>query len=255
MTKKRSYACKDADMLFTAEFIADNLKANLNALSHIRKQWTDGYTNDLGARVKYATIKYLSNDSQKTLRNATAKVMSILDNSIKSLIFFKTQLCIDFKNDKAKRDEILKTLGFTKFFKKASSKNQNALLQLFLAFKENLTEDIRVTLTSKGFSDSELDEIIDLADIFKDANTHQENTKAYIKQFSQEKRNVLNALADEIKGICKLVTLKIDKDDSLKDIFNFKKVAAQMSKNRKTKAKDNIDVTNNKNENQEDTIQ
>ncbi len=249
----RNYGCKDSDLILAAEIVVENLKANLDVLSSVRVQWTEDYVMDLRTRIKNVMSKYLSNDSQKNLRNATANVNTIMKKAGASLSFFKTQLLIDFKHEKEKKDEILKTLGFTKYHLQSFSRNQNVLLQLLLAFKENLSEDIRSQLISKGFSQIELNKIIDLADAFKDANLHQENIKANKKQFSQEKRIALNAISDEIKGICKLASLKLNNNPALKDVFNFKKTVNQIATIRKSKLENNIE--NVIDENPENLIQ
>ncbi len=239
----RNYGCKDSDLLFTAEMVAENLKAHLDVLSVVREQWTEEYANDFIARIHDAMSKYLSNDSHKTLRNATAKVNSIINKAIKCLSFFKTQVFIDFKDEETKKNEILETLGFKKYYNKVTARNQNALLQLLLAFKENLTDDIRSQLISKGFKQTEFDEIIDLAGNFKNANLHQENIKANKKQFFQEKRIALNAISNEVKGICRLASMKISDNPALKDIFTFKKVVSHVANIRKAKTENKVDVT------------
>ena len=52
----------------------------------------------------------------------------------RDLSFFKTQIDNDFKSDSNIREEILKTLGFSKHLKDVQKGNQEALLQLLYTF-------------------------------------------------------------------------------------------------------------------------
>lgn len=240
MSKNRNYNCKDVDMLMTSKTIAESFKANLSVLSATRTDWTEQYANDLVSRIDNAIGKNLGIDSKKDLRNATTSLGAIQIPARRDVSFFKTQIEDDFKNEPSKRDEILKTLGFTKHLRDVQMSNQEALIQLLYAFRINMTDSFRKEITAKGMNGSLIDNIIGYADTFKQANITQETFKGSTKEITKEVSDSFNAIYDEIIGICKKASNYYQYEPLKKEQFTFSIVLGNLGAARKVSAETQV---------------
>lgn len=135
-------------------------------------------------------------DAKKDLRDATSGLSSIQSSAKRNLYFFKTQIDDDFKSTPLVRDEILNTLGFSKYLRAVQKRNQDSLIQLLYAFKKNMTDSLRNQITDKRLSPTLIDNIVGYAETFKDANASQEGLKLSTKEISKEVVDVFNAIYD-----------------------------------------------------------
>ena len=234
MAKNRNYSCKDVDMLTGSRIVAVNFKSNISELSTVRSNWTEEYANDLVSRISQTIETHLGIDAKKDLRDATSSLSSIQVAAKRDLSFFKTQIDDDFKAQAATRDEILNTLGFSKFLKAVQKDNQEALVQLLYAFKINMTDPLRNQITEKGLSANLIDKLIGYAATFSNANASQEGLKQTTKEISREVADVFNSIYDEVIGICKKASVYYQYDAAKKEQFTFSKVIANLGSARKT---------------------
>jgi len=173
-------------------------------------------------------------DPKKSLREASAVVYSLQVPAKRDLSFFKTQVNDDFKTDKAKRDEILKTLGFAKNLKAVNNGKHQSLVVLLYAFKTNMTDALRKEITAKGMNVTLIERIIGYADDFKKANVTQENFKETTKIITQDVADSFNEIYDEIIGLCKKASSYYRNEPLKKEQFNFRKVVDNIGASRKT---------------------
>ena len=233
MAKNRNYSYKDVDMLTASEIVAGNFKLNIGELSSVRSDWTEAYANDLESRIRQIIETHLGIDAKKDLRDATSGVSSIQVDAKRDLSFFKTQIDDDFKAQPILRNEILNTLGFSKYLRDVQKGKQESLVQLLYTLKKNMTDSLRTQITGKGLSAALIDKIIGYAETFKDANTTQEGLKQTTKEISKEVMDVFNAIYDEVIGICKKVSNYYQFDAVKKEQFTFSKIIANLGSARK----------------------
>ena len=224
MAQNRNYSYKDVDMLLTSKTIAGNLKSNISELSAVRNDWTVEYATNLVLRIDQTIETHLGVDVKKGLRDATSGVSSIQVPAKRDLSFFKTQIDEDFKAEPATRDEIVNTLGFSKHLRNVQKGNQESMMQLLYAFKNNMTDSLRNQITAKGISDTLIGNIIGYATVFSDANSSQEVLKLSTKEITKEVVDVFNGIYNEIIGICKKVSSYYQYDAIKKEQFTFSKV-------------------------------
>lgn len=234
MAKNRNYSYKDVDMLTGAQIVAGNFKANIGELSTVRSDWTEQYAKDLVVRINQTIETHLGIDAKKDLRGATSDLSTIQTSAKRDISFFKTQIDDDFKNTPFVRDEILNTLGFSKYLKNVQKGNQEALIQLLYTFKKNITDSLRNQVTDKGLSGTLIDKIVEYAGTFNEANVNQEGLKQTTKEISKEVADVFNAIYDEIIGISKKVSSYYQYDAVKKEQFTFSKVIGNLGSARKT---------------------
>jgi len=233
MKKTRNYSYKDVDMILASRTIAGSFAANIAELSAVRSDWTEPYATGLVSRISQAIENYLGIDPKKELRNATSGLAAIQASAKRDLSFFKTQVSEDFKGEPAVRDEMLNTLGFTRYLRGVQNNNQEALIQLLYTFKNNMTETLRNRITAKGMSPALIDNIAGYAETFTLANVGQESLKSSTKEITEEAAEVFNSIYDEIIGICKKVSVYYQYDPVKKEQFTFRKVAANLGAPRK----------------------
>ena len=160
MKTKKNYNFPDVDMLISGQTVLGNLKINLSELAALRTDWTVKYVDDFTLKIKNAMDTQLGIDVRKNLRKASVDISSIKVLAKKNLALFKTQIEKDFKKNKARKNEILLTLGFTKLLKDVQRDKNQSLITLLYTFKTNMTDALRTEITSKGMNVALIDSII-----------------------------------------------------------------------------------------------
>jgi hypothetical protein len=221
------YNCSDVEMLMTSQIIAESFTTNITFLSEARTDWTPEYAAGLKTRVSEGLEK-LGIDSKKDLRKATQVVNKIMDPAKKDLAFFKAQILDDFKALPDRKDEILRTLGFTDYLRKVQKRNQEALIQLLFAFKTNMTAELRTEIIGKGTKTTFIDKIVGYGVTLNNANVTQETFKGSSAEVTKEVRDALNAIYREIIGICKKAIKVYAGNPTKKNLFTFSKVLKQL---------------------------
>jgi hypothetical protein len=231
---QRHYNKKDVDMLITAGTIIESAITNKEALQEERSTWADPYFEDQKARINNAMQVYLGVDSAKHMRQATIAINGLSRQAMKDLAMAKVQVEEDFKNDKPRRDEITKQLGFTSYLKAAQKRDQEALINLLFQFSQNATPQLQQEIAGKGMSQALITRIIGYATKLKDADVTQESFKGVKKTITQEAITEFNAIYDNIISICKIsAKILIDKGP-LKEQFSFDKVSKALNIHRST---------------------
>jgi hypothetical protein len=243
MANKRNYTCSDVDMLMASKTIAQSFSTNIAELSATRSLWTGQYASDLNIRIDSAMENHLGIDAKKDLRNATATLATIQFPAKRDVSYFKTQIDEDFKKEKSKRDEILKTLGFAKHLRDVQKGNQESLIQLLYQFKTNMSDTLRQEITAKGLSASLIDNIIGYSDTFKQANVTQETFKSSTKEVTQEVRDVFNSIYDEIIAICKIASNYYKYEPLKKEQFTFTKALSNLGTSAKATGTETAQAT------------
>lgn len=221
-------------MITTSKIVAENFKSNIAELSAVRSDWTEVYADDLIGRINQTIETHLGVDAKKDLRDATSVLSGIQAFAKRDLSFFKTQIDDDFKSTPFVRDEILNTLGFAKHLKAVQKGNQESLIQLLYAVKNNMTDSLRAQIVEKGLSASLIDKIIGYARDFNEANTSQEGLKQSTKEISKEAAEAFNSIYDEIIGLCKKASLYYQYDAVKKEQFTFSKILSNLGSVRKS---------------------
>ena len=180
-------------------------------------------------RISNAIDNYLGIDAKKDLRKATGDLLNKTGPAKRDLSFFKTQVDTDFRDEPAKRKEFLNTLGFTKYLKAVQNENQEALIKLLYAFKTNMTDELKLEISSKGMNPVLIDNIMGYAPTVKIANVSQETFKGTTKEITKEVTDMFNGIYKEIIGICKTAADYYQFEPLKKALFTFSKVVKNMN--------------------------
>ena len=224
MKTLRIYKGKDVEMLITIDTIIDAAIANLDFLASKRSTWKDPYLPDLKRAIDQAVQEHLGQDNAKALRNATLEVLAIQTPALKDLAEVKVQIESDFNKNPTLKKEILNTLGFTPFYSKTKTKDQEALISLLYQFKTNLTPDLKGQIVTKGTAEEQLDKITSYADDLKNKNVLQESKKGTKKEITEEAIIAFNAVYNEAIAVAK-ISAKFFKDrPTIQEQFSYTKV-------------------------------
>lgn len=230
----RAYSGKDVDMLTACAAIIDSAILQKTVLVAKRANWADPFLPNLKTRIDNAFSDILGIDSAKDMRDATQVVSGIQTNGLRDLAEFKVQIIEDFKENKKRRDTILTTLGFTAHLKDAQSKDQEALIELLLKFKKNMTTALQTEITNAGTAVALITAIIGYADVLKNSNITQESLKGSRKTITATGVKELNAIYNAVISVAK-ISFKFFKDDkALQAQFSFNKVKSHLNQTRNT---------------------
>lgn len=232
MAITRKYSGKDVDMLSACATIMEHATVQKTFLVSKRANWADPFFPNLQTRIDDAFTNFLGIDNAKAMREATQVVVNLQETALVLLAEFKIQIVEDFKNDPVRRDEILTQLGFTAHLKDAQTRDQEALIELLLKFKFNMTNDLETEITAKGLALQTITDIIAQADILNEANITQETLKGERKEISQEAVTEFNGIYDEVISIARISAKFFKNDPATKDQFSYSKVLRNLNRPR-----------------------
>ena len=183
-TLQRTYTGKDVDMFTACATIIEHAIIHKIFLISKRANWADPFLQNILTRIQNAFSDFLGIDNAKEMREATQVVIGIQTIALRDLAEFKVQIMEDFKNNKTRRNEILTRLGFTAHLKDAQKNDQEALIELLLKFKKNMTAALQTEITNAGTSAALITAIIGYANVLKTSNITQETLKGSRKTIS-----------------------------------------------------------------------
>lgn len=236
-TITRNYSTKDVDMLLAIDTIIDSAIANKAFLQSKRSTWADPYFDDTKQKINIVIQKHLGVDSAKALREATNVVKTIQTKALTDIAEIKVQIEQDFKATPDRKSEILTQLGFTAYYKPATtSKDQEALINLLFQYKTNLTPELKNEIVAKGTAEAALNAILDHADTLKNANVTQEGNKGTRKEITNEAIQAFNDIYSTVSSIAIIAAKFYKGEPTKKDLFSFNKVSKALN-NQGTKKK------------------
>src|SRR4051794_18641697 len=177
-TLKRNYRCKDVEVLTVSSNIVSTAQANFETIIAKRANWANPFFPDLKTRIDTAFQTFLGVDNAADLRAKTQVMNNTLIPAQNDLSTFKINITADFKNNKARLNELLTTLGYNQLWKKVQSHGQEALIELLYNFKTNMSAEMQIEIAAAGTDANLITTITGYADTLKNANINQEFAKS-----------------------------------------------------------------------------
>jgi len=227
---KRAYAGKDVDMLTACGTIIDQAIIHKATLVAKRANWADPFLPNIKTRIDNAFSNFLGIDNAEQMRESTQVVGGIQKNALRDLAEFKVQVMEDFKSNKKRRDEILTKLGFTAHLKDAQKNDQEALIELLIKFKKNMTTALQTEITNAGMSASLITTIIGYADVLKNSNISQEPLKGSRKTISAAAVKELNEIYNIVISVAKISAKFFKGDKAMMDKFSYAKTTSVLNR-------------------------
>lgn len=227
---KRAYTGKDVEMLTSCKTILEHAIEHKPFLISKRANWVDPFFPDIQVRIDNAFSNFLGIDNAQQLRQATQVVNGIQADALPALSEFKIQIMEDFKNNKIRRDEILTNLGFTAHLKAAQKSDQEALIQLLLSFKLNMTSTLQSEITNVGTATATISTIISYADVLKNSNITQEIMKGSRKELSEKGVKEFNEIYNQVISIAKISANFFKTDKAIQEKFSYAKTLKNLNR-------------------------
>ena len=225
----RAYTGKDVEMLTVCATIVEHAIDNKVFLQSKRSTWADPFFEELEIRINNAFSNFLGIDNAKEMRAATKVVIAVQAVALNLLAEFKVQVREDFKNDPDRRDEILNVLGITTHHDDAQNQDQEALIELLMKFKLNMTPALQTEITDKGMAPATIAAIIAQADILNNANITQETFKGGRPEITAEAITEFNAIYSEVISVAKIARNFFKGDEVKQDLFSYAKVLSNLN--------------------------
>lgn len=124
------------------------------------------FFEDIKSRIEKAFSDFLGINSGTELRQVTIALTQIKIHTLYDLVELKVQIEQNFKAAKIMLKQILKLFGYSDFYKSATAKDQESLVQPFYHSKTNLSDNLRTQIIQKGTGNKLIDRIIAYADEF-----------------------------------------------------------------------------------------
>ena len=225
----RKYKVKDVEMLIATATIIENAIANRTFLETKRSTWASPFFDDLKTKIKTTTETYLGKDAAQQMRQSTQVVLGIQKQALTDLAEFKVQVEQDFKSNPIQKTEILTQLGITAFYKMAQKGDQEGLVSLLFQFKTNLNPTLSAEIVAKGTSQNTIDNIVNYAEVLKNANIDQETFKGTRKEITDEAIKAFNEIYESVISVAKIANNFYKTDKIKQQQFSFAKVSATLN--------------------------
>lgn len=225
----RKYKVKDVEMLIATATIIENAIANRTFLETKRSTWASPFFDDLKTKIKTTTETYLGKDAAQQMRQSTQVVLGIQKQALTDLAEFKVQVEQDFKSNPIQKTEILTQLGITAFYKMAQKGDQEGLVNLLFQFKTNLNPTLSSEIVAKGTSQNTIDNIVNYAEVLKNANIDQETFKGTRKEITDEAIKAFNEIYESVISVAKIANNFYKTDKVKQQQFSFAKVSATLN--------------------------
>lgn len=225
----RKYKVKDVEMLIATATIIENAIANRTFLETKRSTWASPFFDDLKTKIKTTTETYLGKDAAQQMRQSTQVVMGIQKQALTDLAEFKVQVEQDFKSNPIQKTEILTQLGITAFYKMAQKGDQEGLVNQLFQFKTNLNPTLSAEIVAKGTSQSTIDNIVNYAEVLKNANIDQETFKGTRKEITDKAIKAFNEIYESVISVAKIANNFYKTDKIKQQQFSFAKVSATLN--------------------------
>jgi hypothetical protein len=217
----RSFRGTVSQMLLACLNIVENGVENAALLSAKRSQWANPYFPNLKVKITKAFDENIGVDILSQVKEATAVVTGTISTAHRGLMMLKVEVEVGFKQNKIRRDAILKDLGLNKL----SSKNikQSVYVDVLSTLKSKFTPEIKAELVAAGVNAQNIENLLNQTAVLIGASTLQERLKVSRKSTNTANMGTLNDIHEEVSTICKLVSTYFVGNKEILDQFNFTK--------------------------------
>ena len=234
MSEQRKFRGREVSMVIACKVISNHFSANITELGNARTNWTPEYASDLATRIDTIASNYMGAKTRDELFNASATLLNLVVPAKRDLVSIKKQIMVDFANDPVKCASLLSGLGMSSNLRIAEL-TQGELVGMLIAFRRNLTQQMLTEITSKGMPATLPQRIVTYVDDINNANARQEQLKSSTKEATGTVISELNALYNEIIGICKIASDYFKADGLKKEMFTFSKILRNFGESRTQK--------------------
>lgn len=221
---KKKFNFKNLPMLVAALTLADHFDTEKQAFITENPAWDDQFIANFRTAVEAILTEYYGINTKEELKAKTKVINELAQKATDEFGMIKIQIERGFRASAERCTSILSQLGFDTYWSKASKKNQSELIGLLLAFRNNLSAELRTELEQNGVNAQRLTTVVSYADTLNQANITQESLKGSSKLDTEKAVVALNDIYDRAMDICLIGQQLFKKDKLKKDLFTFTKL-------------------------------
>jgi hypothetical protein len=228
----QSYHSSHVAMLLIGGIILKNALEIIVLLQDNDTSITPQVIADLKKEIDNNLDKFLGTDKAQKMRAATVLLQELQSQATTALQFMKERIEVKYREDVARRNEILNELGYHTFDADVKNKDQEALVQLLFRYQNNMSKQLKDELKLKGIPEAKIDAPLTFAQAVSDANTNQEFEKEQKVQMTDELQKELNTIYGKYMDIAKLATSCLKNDKVKQRQFSFNHLHKNMGQNK-----------------------
>ena len=207
--------------------IARSFRENIYELSSIRKEWDMEFATSLNIWIDDTIEKHYSEKMDGIEDERYMEWHEVMVAALQSLKILRASVKVDFKDDKTFLKNFFKKLGYSDYFSDAKNGDHLSLCRFLMTFKQNLDNETRNKIVSKGTVNSLFDKILNAADQIENYQECFEMLEGERELNTYGQKEVAE-IYQTIQDICRIAIAYYQFDPIQRDKFNFYKVMVNL---------------------------
>lgn len=213
--------------ILTCQKIAKSFKENIYELSNIRSEWDPAFATSLNVWIEDTIEKHYADNMEEIRDKKYLEWHESMVAALQSLKIVRASIKVDFKNDKLFQKEFFRKLGYSEYFSDAKNGDHLSLCKFLVTFKENLDEEMRRKVITKGTSNSLFEKILNAANQLSNYQECFELLEGENELTTYGQKEVAE-IYSTIRDICRIAIAYYQFDPIQRDKFNFYKVMVNL---------------------------
>lgn len=208
--------------ILACQKIAKSFKENIYELSSIREEWDPAYATSINIWIDDTIDKYYVENLDEWDEKRYKQWHEIMVAGLQGLKILRASMKVDFKDDKAFLKDFFEKTGYNEYFSDAKNGDHVSMCRFLMKFSENLDNDTREKIVSKGTVDSVFVKILNSATEIKQFEAWFEamESDAEINNYGKKE---ISEIYKTIQDICRIAIAYYQFDPVKRDNFNYYK--------------------------------
>ena len=213
--------------ILTCQKIAKSFKENIYELSRIRKEWDPEFATSLNVWIEDTIEKHYTENVDGIDYEKYKEWHDLMVAGLQNLKVLRASVKVDFKNEKEFLKYFFEKFGYTEYFSDAKNGDHLSLCKFLLQFRENMNNEVRRKVTSKGTVDSVFENIIAVANQIENYQDCFEMLEGQTELNTYGQKEVAE-IYKAIQDICRIAIAYYQFDPAQREKFNFYKVMVNL---------------------------
>jgi hypothetical protein len=146
--------------VFACHSIANAFAENIYELSHLRKEWSVAYAEQLKNEAQQIHDHLADSPNFRTTLDKLKIWRELMISSLTAIGIVRASLKNEYREDKAFQKEICQKLGYNDYFSDSKNGDHYSVFLFVRVFAENLTPELRQKILAKGLDPHILDRVV-----------------------------------------------------------------------------------------------
>ena len=213
--------------ILACQKIARAFKENIYELSSIRQEWDPAYATSLSIWIEDTIEKYYAENLDAWDESKYKEWHEVMVAGLQSLKILRASMKVDFKDDKKFLKDFFERTGYDEFFSDAKNGDHLSMCKFLMTFAENIDDQTRKKIVSKGTMDSLFDKIIESSNQIK---MYEECFAALEEDadLNNYGKKEMTAIYKTVQDVCRIAIAYYQFDPVKRDQFNFYKTLVNL---------------------------